>query len=392
MQGFPAIIKKGLDIRPHAVYNDFTSSGNVPGNVSDTFRTAELSCGRFCTASGDGMVNIKDIAKYCGISVSTASRALNGHQDVSDATRRRVEDAVRKYNYIPNNSARNLVRTRSETVAVVVRGASNQFFVKMIKVVEQEIYRRGYSMELHQIDSDDDEVKAAAMLVNEKRLIGVLFLGGRFNYTKDELALLSVPFVCCTYTNTFGSLDEDSYSSVAVDDKKAAYKAVMHLIQNGHRRIAALVAHQHDRSISELRFDGYRQALSDAGVAFDEALTERAGSFQMRDAYDATGRLWERSGGFTALFAIADVMAIAGMKALHDRGLAVPDDVSVISIDGLELSAYAIPTLTTLTQPADAMAHESASLLLDLVEGKSGNRHMVMETALRAGGSLRSLI
>ena len=331
---------------------------------------------------------IKDIAKLCNVGVSTVSRVLNNHQDVSDEMRKRVMEVIRQNGYIPNNSARNLVCTHSDNIALVIRGVSNPFFTRIIKGVEQEIYQRGYSMILHQIGSDDDEIKIAAMLAKEKRLRGVLLLGGRFNYSPEETELLSIPFVCCTYTNTFGSLDANAYSSVAIDDRKEAYHAVKRLCNDGHRRIAALVARTDDKSISELRFSGYMQALEECGLPLDMSLVMCTGSFNMPDSYEGMNRLIYSGRDFTAVFAIADIMAIAAIKALADHGRHVPKDCSVISIDGLELSNYTIPALTTFEQPADVIAKESAGLLIDLIEGNADNRHVVLGTTLRQGGSL----
>jgi LacI family transcriptional regulator len=334
---------------------------------------------------------IKDIARLCNVSVSTVSRVLNDHQDVSDEMRKRVMEVIEQNGYIPNNSARNLVRTSSDTIALVIRGVSNPFFTRIIKGVEQEIYHRGYSMILHQIGSDDDEIKTAAMIAKEKRLRGILFLGGRFNYSPEETGLLSIPYVCCTYTNTFGSLDPRSYSSVAIDDKKEAYDAVKRLYKNGHRRIAALIDRTDDKSISELRFSGYMQALEECGLPLDMSLVMCINSFNMPDAYEGMKRLIESGQDFTAVFAIADAMAIAAIKALADHGRNVPDDCSIISIDGLEISNYTIPTLTTLEQPADVIAKESSGLLIDLIEGNADNRHIVLGTTIRQGNSLQRL-
>lgn len=226
------------------------------------------------------------------------------------------------------------------------------------------------------------------MLATERKLLGILFLGGRFNYKPDDMARLGIPYVCCTYTNTFGSLDPASYSSIAIDDKKEAHDAVMRLYACGHRRIAALIASENDQSISELRFAGYKQALAECGLPLVPSLVECTGSFDMPAAYEGMKRLIARNNTFTAVFIISDAMAIASVKALTDSGCRVPEDRSVIAIDGLELSKYTIPTLTTLEQPADTIVRQSAGLLIDIMEGKAQNRHVVLGTNLREGGSV----
>lgn len=338
------------------------------------------------------MTNIKDIAQRCGVAVSTVSRVLNNHPDVSDETRAKVLGAVSEMHYIPNNSARNLVRTSSDTIAMLVKGVNNPFFSKLIKVIEREITKRGYTLELHHMDTSEDELLIGAQLANERKLIGILFLGGRFNYSPEEFALINVPSVFCTYTNTFGNLDAAAYSSVAIDDRQAAKIAVDTLVSLGHRRIAILADNGDDNSISELRFQGYKDALESHGIPFDPALVAFTGTFSdMGAIYRATSELIERDSAFTAIFAIADLMAIAAIKALADHKKRVPEDCSVVAIDGLELSEYVQPTLTTLVQPAEDMGLACANILIDRIEHDGKNRQLAFETVLRRGNSARQL-
>ena len=338
------------------------------------------------------MTNIKDLAQHCGVAVSTVSRVLNEHPDVSEETREKVLRAAHELHYIPNTSARNLVRTTSDTIALLVKGISNPFFAKLIRVIESEIARRGYTLELHPMDTREDELRIGAQLTNERKLIGILFLGGRFNYSPDELSLLKVPSVFCTYTNTFGTLNADTYSSVAIDDKAAARIAVDTLVSLGHRRIAILADNQDDHSISELRFQGYKDALASHHIPYDPSLVACAGTFSdMRAIYRATSELMERDRSFTAIFAIADLMAIAAIKALNDHGKRVPEDCSVVAIDGLELSEFTMPTLTTLVQPVEDMGLACANTLIELIEARGKNRQLSFQTLLREGGSVRRL-
>ena len=354
-------------------------TGNVTGNV---------------LASCPGRVwemTIKDIARQCGVSVSTVSRVLNEKPDVSPAVRAAVLEAVRSSNYVPNNSARDLVKISSDAVGLVVKGVSNPFYADIIKAVEREIDAAGCTMVMQQIDISEDEVARGASMEREKKLRGIIFLGGRSDYTSEELGIITVPFVCCSYTNSFGSLARDEYSSVSIGDGETAARAVRELYRLGHRRIAALISERDDRSISELRYLGYVRALRGCGLAPDEALVACAGSFGMKDAYEATLDLLDSGAEFSAIFCISDMMAIAAIKALEDRGLHVPGDCSVIGIDGLEFSEYTRPTLTTLVQPRERMGAESVRILMDMIEGRGGNRHVLLDTELRPGGSVRAV-
>ena len=336
-------------------------------------------------------MTIKDIAKACGVGVSTVSRVLNNRPDVSPEVRARVLEVVENTGYIPNNSARDLGRSQSDAIGVVVRGTGNLFFSEVLKTIALEIDRGGYTMVPRFIGSDDDEVKAGAILEREKKLRGLIFLGGRFDYTPAELSLIGIPYVCCSFTNCFGSLSEENFSSVSIDDYRTAYLAVEKLIELGHRRIAALIPSCSDHSISELRYNGYRDALRDHGIAFDpELVMENGGCFDMPETYRGMRALLERGADFTAAFVLSDTTAIAAIKALEDAGKRVPEEVSVIAIDGLEISDYTTPTLSTMAQPAEQMGRESVLLLLDVLNGGE-NRHVRLETAFRNGASIRAL-
>ena len=237
-------------------------------------------------------MTIKDIAKACGVGVSTVSRVLNNRPDVSPEVRARVLSVVEATGYIPNNSARDLGRSRSDAIGVVVRGMGNLFFSQVLDTLTQEIDRAGYTMILRFIDSDADEVKEGAVLEREKKLRGLIFLGGRFDYSPAELSSIGVPYVCCSFTNSFGTLPEDAYASVCIDDFRTAYLAVEKLISRGHRRIAALVPSCSDHSISELRYDGYCAALRANGIEPDPALiAECGGCFTLPESYEGMKRL-----------------------------------------------------------------------------------------------------
>lgn len=333
-------------------------------------------------------MTIKDVAACCGVSVSTVSRVLNHRPDVSPAVREKVERAIKECHYIPSNTARDLVRPQSDAIGVVVRGADNPFFTPIIRSIGQAVEQAGYTMVLHQILVNDDELAAGAALARSKRLKGLILMGGFYDYTPERTAVLEVPFVCCTYANSLGSLDKDTYSSVSIDDQAEACRAVRQLISLGHRKIAVLVDSTGDRSISELRYRGYLRALREAGLEPDRELVIQTGDFSMEAAYRKTRQLLERRGDVTAIFAIADSVAIAAMKAIHDAGKRVPEDCSIIAIDGIDMSLYTIPTLTTLIQPQETMGAQAVEILTDVLEGRAASRHVRLETTLRQGGSV----
>ena len=199
-------------------------------------------------------MTIKDIAKRCGVSISTVSRVLNNHPDVSEAVRKQVLAVIEAEHYVPNSSARDLVKSQSDTIGLVVRGVGNPFYIDLIHVIEHKVAQAGYALVVHYIPSSESEVRAGAELIRSKKLRGLILLGGCFDHTLDDIALLTVPFVCCTFTNSFGSLSENAYSSVTINDREEARKATKLLIDHGHRSIAIVLDSVQDGSISELRY------------------------------------------------------------------------------------------------------------------------------------------
>lgn len=338
------------------------------------------------------LLTIKDIARLSGVSVSTVSRVLNDRPDVSEESRRRVRAVIQAENYIPNNSARDLVRINSDAIGLIVRGVQNPFYTDIIHAIERVLEAAGCTMVMRQIGFSDDEIEAGAVMQREKRLRGIIFLGGRSDYTPEELARVTVPYVLCSYTNSYGTLDPNTYSSVSICDEDAAYTAVNELIANGHRRIAALIAAKDDSAISQLRYQGYCRALHEHGLALCDALVFSTGeSFAIEDAYRTMDAALEQADDFTALFTIADDMAIGAMRALREHGKDIPGDVSVVAIDGIAVSEYIHPMLSTVCQPKEELGTKSAELLLDVIEGRGGHEQVTLPTTFRAGASIRRL-
>ena len=335
-------------------------------------------------------MTIKDVARYCDVSVSTVSRVLNNHPDVSKEVRARVQEAIATLHYVPNKSARDLVAAPMNAIGVVIRGSGNPFFTPIINAMDEEADRHDCTLISELISDRDNEISAAAEFVRSKRLKGIIFLGGRFDYTQDEVASIGVPFVCCTFDNQFGDLDESSFSSVSIDDAAEALKATEFLLEHGHRKIAILLDSVDSNSVGALRYSGYCAALKDAGVPVDCDLVVQTGGFSMSSAYDETLALLGRRPDVSAIFSISDSMAVAAMKAISDLGRRVPEDVSVIAIDGIESSLYTVPTLTTLCQPQQTFGKTAVQVLMGVLNDGAQNEHLRLETTLRVGGTVGS--
>lgn len=340
-------------------------------------------------------ITIKDIARICGVAVSTVSRAINNHPDINPETRRQIQEAIDQYGYIPNNSARNLKRTESNAVAILVKGITNPLFNSMIKILNAKLKRHKLSMILQHVGYEEDEAAVALELIKEKRLKGIIFLGANYRHKEGEMQKISVPFVLSTVGAIHEDLDSGKFSHVTIDDRKESYKATQYLIQRGHRRIAILSAEERDSSVGRLRLDGYLKALEDHHIACDPNLirpvSDKMEHYSMANGYVTTKKLLESGEHFTAIYAMADIMVVGVYRALFEAGLRIPEDVSVVGFDGIEMGDYLQPKLTTLAQPVDKIAEETFELLYDLIEGVSGNRNMIFKGELIEKESVRDL-
>lgn len=339
-------------------------------------------------------ITIVEIARRCGVGVSTVSRAINNHSDINPETKKRIMEVIRETGYIPNNSARNLKRTDAKCIAVLVRGITNPFFAPMIEVVEKEVEERKYALVIRHVESHEDEVDVALELEKEKRLRGIIFMGGAAKHSAEKIKQLNVPVVFATIGSEIADdLSRNEYSTVSVDDEKESFKVVEYLIGLGHRKIAILTEGSDTPSIVKLRLKGYFGALEKYGIKPDENLIRYVDRriYTFGNGYDTTKKLIESGEKFTALYCISDVLAVGALRALADAGIKVPDDVSVVGYDGQEIAQYCVPRLTTMRQPMVDMAEESMKLLFSIIDKESGHKHIVFPGELIVGESTRKI-
>lgn len=346
------------------------TSETVPENII----IAGINLGEYMKS-----LNIKDIAKAAGVGVSTVSRALNDQPDVKAETKERILKVMASLNYVPNNSARNLKRTKTNHIGIFVIGDYTTFFSEVIESIEKILSVNKYSVMLHFHQGQEKTLEAAVQFAVEKKLVALVFLGGHLKQ-EDEgyLKQLNIPIV---FTSTVIDLQVDTkiYSSVTINNYKAAYEGMTYLIQQGHEKIGLITADFENDSVAEARFNAYKQALEDGGIAYNKAYVA-LGNFTMNSGYDAMEDLLSHK--LSAVFVIADVMAIGAMKALTDSGLNIPNDISVMGFDGLEIGKYLTPSLTSIEQPTRYMGEQAGKMLLELIGLDHETRHVIIETKL----------
>lgn len=333
-------------------------------------------------------LTIKDVARICGVGVSTVSRAINNHPDINPETKQKVMEIIREQGYIPNNSARNLKRTESKSIAVLVKGMTNPVFSSMIRVIEARIKRERYAMVLNHVNQNEDEVDVALELVKEKRVRGIIFLGGYFYHSGEKLEKLQVPFILSTAGCAPENVDpnNDHYSFLSVDDEKESFRMVEHLVERGHKKIAILCADSEDESIGHLRLLGYSRALREHGIPVDEGLICRMKQelepYSYENGYAMMRELLEKRPDCTAVYAISDVMAMGACRAVTDAGKRVPEDIAVGGFDGIAAGDYFIPRITTIRQPVEEIADATIKLLFEILAGNEKHQHRVFKGEL----------
>lgn len=335
-------------------------------------------------------LNIKDIAKIAEVGVTTVSRVLNNHSDVKEETRQKILEIMDQYNYIPNNSARNLKRNTSNNIGLLVKGIHNPFFSKMIKSIEEEIDKEGCSMILHYNEDNSNDIDVAVELIKEKKLKGLICLGGDFeNLDKQELVNLKTPIVLAS-TYVIEKANKDLFSSVIIENEKAAFKAVNYIASLGHKKIGIITTGEEDRSIGKLRFEGYKRALKKNNIEYNHEFVE-IGEYTFESGFNAMNKFLKKQLEITAVFVTTDIMAIGASKSILSNGLKIPEDISVVGFDGIDYSLYFHPSLTTVVQPIEEMGKKSIDVLFDLLKNKKNHQHIILETQLQERESCKKI-
>ncbi len=340
-------------------------------------------------------VTSKDVARLAGVSRTTVSLVLNDvpHARIAPETRRRVLEAARQLGYRPNAAARSLVRQQAMTLGLILchppaHVYTDPFLPQVLLGITGALQKTEYRLLLETV-AEPTPGEDYLDLAREKRIDGFIISGPRV----DDMALRrlhgeGVPIVL------LGHLPDLDIPSVDVDNVRAAYTAVAHLIRLGHRRIGIITNGPLHYTASQERLAGYRQALAKHGLPYDPALVVE-GNFTAESGEEAMKHLLGLHPRPTAVFVASDTVALGALVTLRHEGIHVPTEMALVGFDDIPLAAYVDPPLTTVRLPAYELGREAARLLLALVAGHTPpTTRTVLNTALvvRAScGALQSL-
>lgn len=309
------------------------------------------------------MTNIKDVAQYAGVSPSTVSRVLSNTGYIHTDTRKKVMDAVNVLNYTPNGLAKSLKLGRSNTIALMVPSIQNLIFPVIARGVEDTARKNGFTVILCNTDENVESEKAYINKLRTRWIDG--FIVSSMLPTSDHIRKLRADGFPIVLTSRFY---DESIDAVGIDNFNAAYTAVNYLIKTGHKKIAFAMGRA-ELSMYTDRRKGYIKALEDNGIAVDESLiineTNGTNSF-----YSITTKMLQNGNRPDAIFASSDPKAIVIMKAIRDVGLRIPQDISVMGFDNIEIAPMLEPPLSTVSQPLYEIGVLAAQKLIKQINHK----------------------
>jgi DNA-binding LacI/PurR family transcriptional regulator len=301
-----------------------------------------------------------DVASRSGVSYQTVSRVINEHPNVSEETRQRVMDAIRELNYRPNKAAQSLVTRRSHTLAVITFGTIHYGPAQMVANVERAAKALGYNLTITSIsDVSPKQIRRAIDSLSMRLVDGIVMITPILGAEYDELVPLfgGIPFV------QIDTLREANTPSVVIDQYYGSQLATQHLIDLGHRHICEISGHLHWFG-AVARHESWRATLENAGLSAGMSVE---GDWTAASGYTATRRLLTQGAEFTAIVAGNDQMALGAIRALHEHGLRVPEDVSIVGFDDIPEAAYFEPPLTTVRQRFDVLGQQCVEYLVKLI-------------------------
>jgi LacI family transcriptional regulator, repressor for deo operon, udp, cdd, tsx, nupC, and nupG len=310
------------------------------------------------------MANIQQVAKQAGVSVATVSRVLNGQNTVSTKTRLKVEDAIKKLNYEPSMLGRNLRNSESRLLLILIPTISNPFYLEIIKGIETFAISQNYNILLCETDSNPEKENIYFDLVRKKMADGIISMDPAVNVeTLKKLAENYAIIQCSEYEECSG------IPYVTIDNEEASYRAVKHLIQIGHKKIA-LINSDEKYLYARQRKMGYQRALEEHGLSITNNYIIHTHQLGFEYGQQAMKKILHLQDRPTAVFAVSDLLAIGALKEINATGLHVPNDIAVVGFDKIDFSNMTNPTLTTIAQPMYKMGTVAAKMLIDKIRGE----------------------
>ncbi|WP_120512304.1 substrate-binding domain-containing protein [Photobacterium salinisoli] len=334
------------------------------------------------------MATMKDIARLAGVSTSTVSHVINKSRFVSDEIAERVNRAAKELNYAPSALARSLKVNRTQTIGMLVTTSTNPFFGEVVKGVERSCYQKGYNLILCNTEGDSERMKASIDTLLQKRVDGLLLMCSTLEGEQIDVfeRYPDIPVVVMDW----GPM---SFASDKIQDNsyQGGYLAARYLIDCGHHEIGCitgpLIKHQ-----AQIRYEGFKRALNEAGLAFHRDWIVES-DFESEGGYQAFNQIFASGSLPSAIFACNDMMAMGVINAAHEKGIRIPEDLSLIGYDDIHIAKFMTPSLTTIHQPKYRLGQAAVETLLKRINKEITEPQVVqLEPTLVVRKSVRRVV
>lgn len=329
--------------------------------------------------------NLKDVAERAEVSLGTASKVINNIY-VSPELRIRVESAMKELHYVPNAIARTLKANKSKTIGVMIPDISSSINGKVLRGIEDAGSNAGYSVLISDSNLSEMTEEKVLSLFQESMVDGIIYVSNTVTPKMEEKMLRSGIPVVFIMTGA----KSKGFSSVRLDNEAAAHEIVNYLCECNHERILLLAGEREDNNSGLPRVEGYKRALADHGIPFEEELV-MYGGYKMERGFNDIETALAKGLEFTAVFAVADDIALGAMKALNLHGRNVPADVSVAGFDGIPVAQYLTPGLCTIEQPFFQFGVEGTKLLINAIERNKSDVHIRLKWKLLKNDSVKKI-
>ncbi|MFU0799062.1 MAG: HTH lacI-type domain-containing protein [Xylanivirga thermophila] len=338
-------------------------------------------------------IGIKDVAKEAGVSIATVSYIINKNpkESISQETIDRVNEAIKKLNYVPNLSARSLASNKTNLIGVVIPQTepgkkfmfNNPFYGEFLSSVEYVARTKGY----HVLISGTDANQSYLEVAKKRSLDGIIIVGMYDEDFYEDLKKSQIPIVLVD------SYCKDHYfHSIQINDRYGGYIATKYLIEKGHRKIAYITGMLKKGGVNDHRLLGYIDALKEANIPFQDECVY-SGNVGYEYGIEVADLIYKRGNRETAIFCSADIMAMGVMKGLKNRGLRIPQDISIMGFDDSYISKLLDPALTTVKQDINLKGCTAANIIIDIAENRiKGKQDVILPLEIVERESVESLI
>ncbi|MBS3906220.1 MAG: LacI family DNA-binding transcriptional regulator [Syntrophaceae bacterium] len=321
------------------------------------------------------MATIRDVARKANVSIATVSRVVNNNpHKVNQATRKKVLEAIRGFDYRPNALAKGLLMKKTMTIGIIIPDISNPYYAEIVRGVQDMADQYGYAILLLNTDRNQDRIIRHIYFLREKSADGIIFSGGIIHGEKVLSSLKEL----IERVVVIGRHKVD-FPAVIIDNVGGAMKATQHLIELNHKRIGFIGGPDKSTTAKE-RVSGYKNALIQRGYPMNSELT-RKGDLTARSGYLLAKELIQKEKP-TAIFAANDLMAFGAISAAKESGLRVPEDLAVVGFDNILFSSYYVPPLTTVEIPMYHVGAAAMEMLVNLIAKKNAEKLRWFDTRL----------